>query len=78
MGVSHHNIDDLNHSFALLLIQYVTSFKIIGAIWHGFAHLLSQFLGGHSARRTHRFTPDEKTGRPVPVGFTILKGKRKK
>eukprot|EP01084_Bolivina_argentea_P260144 439207_1 len=29
-------------------------------------------LGGHSARRTHRFPPDEKTGRPVPVGFTIM------
>ena len=28
-------------------------------------------LGGHSARRTHRFPPTA-DGKPVPVGFTIL------
>jgi len=32
---------------------------------------LSQ-LGGHSVKRTHRIPPDE-NGRPVPIGFTIMK-----
>ncbi|CAK9083757.1 Fumarate reductase (FRDS) (FAD-dependent oxidoreductase) (NADH-dependent fumarate reductase) [Durusdinium trenchii] len=33
--------------------------------------VLSQ-LGGHSAKRTHRAPPDEH-GRPVPIGFLIMK-----
>jgi len=33
--------------------------------------VLSQ-LGGHSAKRTHRAPPDE-NGRPVPIGFFIMK-----
>ena len=28
-------------------------------------------LGGHSAKRTHRFQPTA-DGKPVPVGFTIV------
>ncbi len=33
-------------------------------------------LGGHSARRTHRFPPTPE-GKPIPVGFTILSTLRK-
>ena len=33
-------------------------------------------LGGHSARRTHRFPPS-KEGKPIPVGFTIMSMLRK-
>ncbi|OAF69505.1 NADH-dependent fumarate reductase [Intoshia linei] len=29
-------------------------------------------LGGHSQRRTHRFKSDENSGKPKPVGFTIM------
>jgi len=38
--------------------------------------VLSQ-LGGHSAKRTHRAPPDE-NGRPVPIGFLIMKTLRDK
>lgn len=36
--------------------------------------VLSQ-LGGHAAKRTHRAPPDEQ-GRPVPIGFLIMKTMR--
>ena len=49
-------------------IEFLTSFGL------GLTDVVQ--LGGHSARRTHRFPPS-KDGKPIPVGFTIISTLRK-